>query len=383
MISSSSSGRDGSTPPVSSIQADRYVGSATEVGTKVLPAPTLPASQEDLTPEWLTAVLRAGGFLGEGRVVACEGEALGAGEGFVGQIVRLRLSFDRPSPEAPASVIAKLPIRLAKNRQAGEAIGAYEREINFYTELSDRVPIPKPACYYAAMDPNPFAGRERGSIRLFERLPRWLIRILVPFGMWVAARSRRRYVLLLEDMAPRRLGNQVAGCSRGEAEAALRHIAKVHAAFWEHDDLERVTWLLPANSLSRYVEVLYRRSHAAFATGFGAGLSPEFAAFVESLARDGESIMRRLGDPPATLLHGDFRLDNLFFEGEGRDARVTAFDWQTACQGPAALDVAYFISGNLTPEVAQASERGLLEDYYETLVAEGVTGYELEDLVRD
>ena len=67
-------------------------------------------------------------------------------------------------------------------------------------------------------------------------------------------------LLLLEDLAPaRRLGNQVAGCTREEAAAALRHVAAVHLAWWEHPDLETLAWAPPVNILSRYVEVMYRK----------------------------------------------------------------------------------------------------------------------------
>jgi thiamine kinase-like enzyme len=353
------------------------------LSAKALPAPGIPRSLEDLTPEWLTAVLRARGFLGDARVVSREAEILGEGEGFVGQIIRLRLAFDRPAPAAPASLIAKLPIGLARNRRAGEALGAYEREIRFYTELADRVPIRKPACYHADMDPNPAAGREREVVRFLDRLPRWLVRILLPLFLWLAARSPRRYVLLLEDMAPRRLGDQVAGCTRDEAEAALRQLARIHASWWQHGDLDRVTWLLPVNVLGNYLEVLYRKSLAGFLTGFGAGLSEEFLSVAKSLGEKGPEIIRRIGDSPFTLLHGDYRLDNMFFEGEGRSSRITAFDWQTVAQGPAALDVAYFLSGNLAAELAAESASELLRIYWEALAEQGVSGYDLDALTRD
>ena len=353
------------------------------MSAKALPAPDIPQSLEELTPAWLTGVLRSAGLIDAERVVSRETETLGEGEGFVGQIVRLRLDFDRPAPRAPASVIAKLPIRIARNRQAGEALGAYEREILFYTQLADRVPIRKPACYFAAMDPNPAAGREREFIRFLDAMPRWVVRILLPLGMWFASLSRRRYLLLLEDLHPLRLGNQVAGCTPDEAEAALRDLARVHARWWQHEDLDRITWLLPTNVLANYLAVLYRRGVDAFTSGFGAGRSEAFLAFARSLDESGDEIVRRLGEAPFTLLHGDYRLDNLFFDGEGRDARVTAFDWQTVCQGPAALDVAYFLSGNLAPDVAAQSAPALLGAYHEALVAGGVEGYALDALTRD
>jgi hypothetical protein len=351
-----------------------------------LPAPEIPQSIDEVTPAWLTGVLRSSGHLERGRVVRREPELLGEGAGFVGQIVRLRLAYDVPESRAPESLIVKLPIRVAQNRQVGEALGAYEREVRFYAEIADRVPIAKPACYHAAMDPNPFAGREKETLEFLDRLPRWLVRLLVPFGMWLATKSRRRYLLLLEDLAPsRRLGDQVAGCSRDEAEAVLRRIAIVHAAWWQDPELEQPSmgWVAPVSILSRYVEVMFRKGRVSFFETFGANASREFAEFSEWLQDHGTPVMKRLGAAPYTLIHGDYRLDNLFFRGEGREAGVTVFDWQTVSRGPGVLDVAYFIGGNLAREVAAACDMQLLRSYHDELLSAGVRDYDFEQCLAD
>jgi hypothetical protein len=350
-----------------------------------LPAPEIPQSIGELTPAWLTAVLRSGGHLKAAQVVSVETETLGEGEGFIGQIVRLRLGLDREEPSAPSSVIAKFPIAVSQNRQLGEALGAYEREIRFYEELADRVPIAKPTCFYTAMDPNPFAGREKEALDFFDRLPRWLIRLLAPVGLWFANRSGRRYLLLLEDLAPsRRLGDQLAGCTAEEAEAVVREIVPVHLAWWGHDELESIRgWAPPVDIMSRYVEVLYRKGARNFRTGIGAGLPAEVDEFSAWLRAAGTPLMKQLGRSPRTLLHGDYRLDNLFFEGEGVASQVTAFDWQTVCQGPGALDIAYFISGNLAEDVAARCEMDLLATYHRLLLEGGVRDYDFDALLAD
>lgn len=349
-----------------------------------LPAPDIPQRVEELSPDWLTAVLRQRGVIRESRVIAREPQRLGEGEGFVGQIVRLRLDYDRLEAGAPDSVIAKLPIGLDRNRQLGEALGAYEREVRFYGELADAVPIPKPVCYHASMDPNPAAGREQEILDFLDRLPRWLVRILVPFGMWLAARSRRRYLLLLEDLAPaRRLGDQVAGCTREEAESVLRHIAVVHARWWQHGDLGALGWVPPVYALSRYLDVLYRKHRPGFFAGFGASLPPRFVELADWLQEHGPALTRRIAEAPCTLLHGDYRLDNIFLQGEGVATRVTAFDWQSVCRGPGALDAAYFVSGNLPEAVAAGCERQLVSAYHEALREHGVDDYDFEACLRD
>ncbi len=350
---------------------------------EALPAPQIPETIEELTPSWITAALRAGGRLADARVVRVDPEPLGAGEGFVGQVVRLRLSYDGSPRAAPESVIAKLPIRVDSNRQIGEVLGAYEREIRFYTELAESVPIPKPACYHAAMDPGPVEGKEKETLEFLDRLPTFVVRVLMPLGMWLAGRSRRRYVLLLEDLAPRRPGDQVAGCSVDEAAGVIAGIARVHAAWWQRSELAEMPWIAPVWVLRRYAHVMYRSGHRAFFEHFGDGLPDGLRELAAWLRGAGIPLMESFRASPFTLLHGDYRLDNLFFDDESADAPIVAFDWQNVSLGPGALDVAYFISGNLSRELAREHEDELLRGYHEALQGLGVSGYDLAACRRD
>ena len=50
---------------------------------------------------------------------------------------------------------------------------------------------------------------------------------------------------------------------------------------------------------------------------------------------------------PVSVIHGDYRLDNLLFHPG--DHRVTAVDWQTAAIGPPLRDVAYCLGRAGTP----------------------------------
>ena len=78
------------------------------------------------------------------------------------------------------------------------------------------------------------------------------------------------------------------------------------------------------------------------------------------------------------MLHGDFRLDNMFFAaGGGLRALI---DWQLSSFGPAVSDIAYFICGSIGPEVPESEIDALLARYHKALVSAGVTDYPLEDL---
>jgi hypothetical protein len=187
-----------------------------------LPPPSIPESADELTPEWLTAALRARGVLQGARVKDVRREILGEGEGFIGQIVRLHLRLDRPEEGAPDTLIAKLPIGLDQNRALGELLGAYEREIRFYEELAGEVGLRSPRCYYAAMDPNPFAGREERALRLFQRIPTWLLRFLLP-------RTWRRPASATRSPAarpPRRSGSYASWRPRRRSSGTARRSSR-------------------------------------------------------------------------------------------------------------------------------------------------------------
>jgi aminoglycoside/choline kinase family phosphotransferase len=81
------------------------------------------------------------------------------------------------------------------------------------------------------------------------------------------------------------------------------------------------------------------------------------------------------------LLHGDFRADNLLFDGDG--SQVTVVDWQTITIGLPARDLAYFIGTSLPHDDRRAYERQLVETYHAALVDAGVTDYDLETCWND
>jgi hypothetical protein len=339
---------------------------------------TIPSRPDELTREWLTSALRSRGVLRKAAVSGFTSEILGEGEGFVGTIARIRLSLDPPEPNAPRSLIGKFPIGVGQNKALGELGGAYEREIRFYEELGERVPIRTPRLYYSDCDPNPFVGKEERVVAFLERWPAWLIRLVMPLFRWLSARSRRRYVLLLEDLAPAPVGDQVAGCSAKVAESVLRNLAVLHAAYWERVDEPEFSWLAEIQWLKTWFHVLYRRGRPVFQSGFGRRF-PAIDALGDFLDARALDVVDRLAALPRTLAHGDYRLDNMCFRGDAPAMQVTTFDWQGSYRGPGVVDLAYFISGNLDVATAAGSERELVRAYHATLIENGVKSYGFDE----
>jgi hypothetical protein len=341
----------------------------------------IPDSLAALTPEWLTAQLRSEGVLEAGRVTGLRAEILGEGEGFVGEVARLHLELE--GAVAPRSLIAKLPTPVPENRLVGELLGLYEREILFYRELAEHVPLRKPRLYGSDMDPNPAGDSGPAIVEFIDRLPLWLRRILVALIRWIASRSTRRYVLLLEDLDSAQVGDQVSGLDPAECARVLSALARTQATLWASPVLEGHSWIARPDIGARLSQQQFDASRPAFDERFGPRLPHWTAGTIDWIGENGVELLRALhGGAPQTLIHGDFRLDNLLFDQRGADEPI-AIDWQAVSRGPGVFDVAYFLSGSLDTEVPTEEERALVRGYHETLVASGVEGYDLAACLRD
>jgi hypothetical protein len=331
----------------------------------------------------LTGVLRDRGLLREAQVVSIDREVLGEGQGFIGDVIRLVLELDRDEPGAPRTVIAKLPTTTSrKNRGFAQMNGVYEKEIRFYQDLSSRVGARTPRHYYSELDASPAAENGEAIARWIDKhVPPWLLRMLVSFFAWLSGFNVLRYLLLLEDVAPAEVGDQVSGCTQEDAQLALRTLAGIHAAFWNASELDTTWWVTGADAVARSTQYYYLQGLPPFLEAHDQALTAETRAHLEWLRAHGESLMRALAGPPVSLLHGDYRLDNLFFDRERGEIIVA--DWQTPLRGLPAMDVAYFISGALDVAVSSAREEELLDDYYAELLRLGVTAYDRDAFRRD
>jgi hypothetical protein len=310
----------------------------------------IPAGLDELTPEWLTHALRQTGTITDATVESFELKAIGEGAGFRGQLAQVALRYEGSDAGAPRSLVAKFPSDVPENRDGGNLFHFYERETRFYQEIADEVELRTPRCYYSAMDV-----------------------------------EADEYVLLLEDLAPARVGDQVAGCSPDEAELAIRHLAKFHATWWESPRLAEIDWMPFASDPTQMqaVEDSYRGTWDSFLERFGDRLQASMVRTGERLADNIAGIMAYTAEPPRTIMHGDYRLDNLFFATpEGGDP-LAVIDWQISFRGRGVFDVAYFMSGSLHPKERKAKEMGILRSYHSILTENGVRDYSFDQCLHD
>lgn len=315
-------------------------------GTGIVDALAIPANPEALTPEWLTHALRWGGAVGQAAVTSVRPEILGPGRGFTGQVLRLHLGYDDREPSAPRSIIAKLPAGDPAIRAALHGLGLYEREVRFYQDIARDAAAPVPHVYYAATSADPPAA-----------------------------------ILLLEDLQTGSVGDNLAGCLADEAMLAVTHLARFHARWWNDPRLWEITWLDAITG--DHLACLYQQQWEPFQ----ARLAGRLPAGLEAL---GATVLDRFADYhrwhsslPTCIVHGDFRLDNMFFAEPGSSRRLIIFDWQVAVRGRGVSDLAYFAAFCLPIDTRRRIERALVRCYHEELVASSVRGYSYEACWHD
>lgn len=308
---------------------------------------SIPKQIQDITVKWLNECVPAD-VRGGAKVVSVEATTIGEGIGFLSQLARLELTYD-PAGGGPATMIAKLPTLHEGMRQLAIGLGFYARELGFYQHFAGKDPgVRIPACYYLAGDP------------------------------------ADEFVMLLEDMAPARPGDQVASCTLEEAELAITELAKFHARWWQSPEIDGHDWLPgPGHPFFDMLEFGYRVALPAFEEKFSPMFDPEVTRLALLMADRYKSLIAHLMSRQRTLVHQDFRLDNMFFASPEGGPPFTLIDWQICQQSVGPVDIAYFLAGNLAPEVRRANESRLLELYWRTLCENGVTGYTLDDCWTD
>lgn len=302
--------------------------------------PTIPVDPQSITPEWLSEVLEA-------EVRVCKLEQFAIGVGLLGRLYRAHLDGE---PDVPPTVVVKLPTLDTTARiHLCEDLEFYRREVRFYQEIGVANPLRPARPYFAAFD-----------------------------------EATHDFVLVLEDLGRLRSVDQLAGCSAADAETVIDAIAGHHAYWWDSDRLEALPWL-KAHTTPPYPEVIitnYRAAWTKYVERLGSGLAPAVRDFGDRFATLVPWFLDEIVRPPQTFLHGDLRLDQMFFASSVGDPPVTVLDWQVTTKGRGAYDVGYFLTQSLTPDTRRAREEDLLARYRERLAEHGID-YPADQLRHD
>jgi hypothetical protein len=277
---------------------------------------------DDLTVDWLTAAI------GAGKVSAFSFDRIGTGQ--MSECYRVTLTY-ADGEHGPASVVLKVAAADPSSRQTGLAMGLYEREVRFYTDIAPGLHGPVAPCHHAAYDP---------ATGVFD--------------------------LLLGDAAPAVVGDEIGGATIEQATLALTQLGRVHGPLLGDAALAGAEWI---NRESPLNQGLMAALYAGFIDRYRGDVAAEHREVCERLvaALDDYLAAEAAADRPRGLVHGDYRLDNMLFGEAGSDRPLTVVDWQTVTWGPAFTDVSYFLGCALPLEQRRAHGDALLAAYHSAL----------------
>ncbi|AGB23965.1 putative aminoglycoside phosphotransferase [Mycobacterium sp. JS623] len=275
----------------------------------------------DLTAEWLTAALGV-------PVREFAFERIGTGQ--MSECYRVDLSYT-DGGDGPNSVVLKVAATDSVSRQTGHALGLYEREVRFYTDIAPGIDGPIAPCHHAGFN------TETGAFHL-----------------------------LLGDAGPAVVGDEICGATVEQAMLALSELGRVHAPLLGDAAIANADWL---NRESPMRQALIGQLYAGFVDRYRERIAPEHRAVCERLVASFDAYVASESVPerPHGLVHGDYRLDNMLFGESGAERPLTVVDWQTVAWGPAMTDVAYFLGCALPDERRREHYDALLRAYHDAL----------------
>lgn len=302
--------------------------------------PVIPHDPAGITAEWLSEVLNA-------DVESCKVEQIAIGVGLLGRLFRVHLDG---GPDLPATVVVKLPTLDTTARvNLCEELEFYMSEVHFYQDIGTTNPMPPARHYFAAIDDD-----------------------------------THDFVLVLEDLSRLRLADQLIGCNPNDAATVIDALARHHAHWWDNDRLASLHWLNSYTTPS-FIDVVianYKSAWPKFVDLMGSDLSPAMREYGERFASLMPWFICELSREPHTFVHGDLRLDQIFFAVNDADPPVTVLDWQITARGRGAWDVAYFLCQSLTSDTRRDIEDELITRYGRRLAEHGID-YPSEQLRRD
>src|SRR5437868_2896658 len=163
------------------------------------------------------------------------------------------------------------------------------------------------------------------------------------------------------------LGDQIAGLTPAQAEAAIRAIGRLHGAWWGKVDSGDMDVLFDfADPQYRMaVQAGYQGFLAPALSGFADCFSDYTKRTAEGLAPVAARVIKDLSTGARSFLHGDYRADNLLFgPALGADG-IAAVDWQISGRGGPLYDVAYLICNSVPTAYRHQAEKALLRRYHD------------------
>jgi hypothetical protein len=284
---------------------------------------------EQITPDWLTDVLRKAGTLERGSVTALETQA---SERSTAITVRITVTYTDDAPvTAPVNLFLKL--------------GGRANEVYFHQQIAPEMPdAPIIRCYDAVYD-----------------------------------EAHHQQHLLFDDASKTHAAPpELISPTQAECQRMLDVLARFHAFWWEHPRFSGDIGQVNAQSDNNgFVTRRTREAFPGFVDFMGDRLSPVRRALYEKMLECWPlpSLLERINRRQmVTLNHGDGHAQNyLLPHGEGRVYLIDWADWRI---NPGPCDVAFLIGLEFYPERRARMDQALVRYYHERLLKYGVVGYD-------
>jgi hypothetical protein len=302
---------------------------------------------EQVTTEWLTAVLHENGALTQGTVTAITSDA---GRGNWSESGSLQLDY---SPDAQGERPSRLFLKMV-DTDTGDGEFFLPSEVDYY--LRDYVDVPDAPllrCYDGRFSP-----------------------------------QLQRYHLLLEDVSATHVVADDKTPSLGHGLVLAEALAILHARWWGTQRLAEANALLHDAGYIRRFATIAEPGVAHVLTLFAGDLKPHWPDLLQALfANLPDRMVARAQDTATfTLIHGDPNTRNMMVPREGERPLYLIdkqpFDWSlTTWLG--AFDLAYAIALYWESDLRRGLEMAVLRRYHQTLLRRGVSNYAWEQLYED
>lgn len=292
-------------------------------------------SQDDITPQWVEGVLKGSKSLASDvSVTAVKVERIGEGVGILSILQRIIPTYSKET-NAPKSLVVKYPTDDATQRFTADALVLYIRELVFYKECAADAPFATAKCYAQAI-----------------------------------ASDNTDFTIAMEDIGHLRPLNQLEGVSLSDAKVLLEKLADFHAMWWGSPKLANFAEVFQPISNPTYHAVL-----PMLWTGGWPNVEEHAGHLIPDNVREiggiwAEKCPWMLDNlmTPTTMCHGDYRADNIMFNGD----EPTVIDFQIVGTGSGIYDVGYFISQSIDTEVRRGHDKELLDVYLSRLEKHGI-----------
>ena len=296
---------------------------------------------EDFTPEIANQTI---GHAFEEPIVTTEIRSLGEGVGLMSSIARCHLTL---ASGTERTVIVKCIAR-NHNSDIAKGINFYRNEVNFYRHLAAEAPVAYPRALYAEVEP-----------------------------------QTQDFLLVLEDLGNEAAGDQLISCTGEQLNVAFNRAAQFHGTFWNRtSEFDWLFYQIDMKTIMFRRDAIFRPGVASTIENFPDYFTGKRAEIVNKIAQQFADLFLQGQGGPQTVIHGDYRTDNMFLVNKGDTPDIIAFDWQNTTGGNGTHDIAYFCSQSADPQFHGDAQMAALRQYHETLNDHGVKDFSFDECVE-